>query len=337
MMHKKILLIGPYLPRRCGIATHLVQFKESLQNENNIVNVLSYSDCDGDIDENLLGTFNLLKVIKYRKKYDEIFIHFTPEQFFYVRRNLKRFLNIFPLINFYILFKLIKNLKVIFHEPPLSKFFFQRVFSFLVWSKINHAIFFTKTEKELFEKKFFFKFSSCQFSIEDVNKYFLKYEFPEISILKRSRNIPQNKKVFLMTGFLHPNKGYDIPIDIFIENTFNNSILLCLTSIRDKNDLVTSEYHNDIKEKAKLTENIIYINHFMEEKEQDSWIYLSDFMIFPYRKISNSGILGRAKLYKKKSLISKAGGLKDQVDINDITFNSTDELKEIMLEIDRGI
>ena len=58
-MHKKILLIGPYLPRRCGIATHLVQFKESLQNENNEVNVLSYSDCDGDIDENLLGIFNL--------------------------------------------------------------------------------------------------------------------------------------------------------------------------------------------------------------------------------------------------------------------------------------
>ena len=41
--------------------------------------------------------------------------------------------------------------------------------------------------------------------------------------------------------------------------------------------------------------------------------------------------------FYKKSLISKAGGLKDQVDINDITFNSTDELKEIMLEIDRGI
>ena len=140
-----------------------------------------------------------------------------------------------------------------------------------------------------------------------------------------------------MTGFLHPNKGYDIPIDIFIENTFNNSILLCLTSIRDKNDLVIRKYHKDIKEKAKLTENIIYVNHFMEEKEQDSWIYLSDFVIFPYRKISNSGILGRAKLYKKKSLISKAGGLKDQVDINDILFSSKDELKDIMLEIDGGI
>ena len=70
-------------------------------------------------------------------------------------------------------------------------------------------------------------------------------------------------------------------------------------SIRDKNDLVIRKYHTDIKEKAKLTENIIYVNHFMEEKEQDSWIYLSDFVILPYRKISNSGILGRAKLYKK--------------------------------------
>tara|TARA_B100001027_G_scaffold216783_1_gene194266 strand:- start:2139 stop:3149 length:1011 start_codon:yes stop_codon:yes gene_type:complete len=336
-MNKKILLIGPYPPRRCGIGTHLVQFKESLQNKNNIVNVLSYSDCDGDIEENLLGTLNLLKLIKYRKKYDKIFIHFTPEQFFYVGKNLKRILNIFPLVNFYILFKLIKNLNVIFHEPPLSRFFFQRVSSFFVWSKISHAIFFTKTEKELFERKFFFKFSSCQFSIEEVNRHFIKYDFPDKSILKRSRNIHQKKKVFLMTGFLHPNKGYDIPIDIFKESTFNNSILLCLTSIRDKNDLVVRKYHNSIKEKARFTENIIYTNHFMEEKEQDSWIYLSDFVIFPYRKISNSGILGRTKLYKKKSLISKAGGLKDQIGTYDVLFNSKEELKDIMLDIDGDV
>ena len=37
----------------------------------------------------------------------------------------------------------------------------------------------------------------------------------------------------------------------------------------------------------------------MEEKEQDSWIYLSDFVILPYRKISNSGILVEQNYTKK--------------------------------------
>lgn len=335
-MSKEILLIGPYSPRRCGIATHLVQFKESLQNDGNKVSVLSYSDCEGDIKENLLGIYSLLRIIKYKNIYDEIYIHFTPEQFFYVGKNIKRFLNVFPLINFYILFYFTKNIKLIFHEPPLSKFLFQRILSFLVWRKINHAIFFTITEKETFEKKFFFKFKSNQFSIEKVNKHFVKYDFHDKNTLKKLRKIDENKKIFLMTGFLHPNKGYDIPIEIFSENKFQNSILLCLTSIRDEADPVVKKYHNQIKHNSSEIQNFIYKNNFMEEQEQDSWIYLADFIIFPYRKISNSGILGRAKLYGIKSLISKEGGLKDQIDSDDILFSSKEELKRIMIEIDRG-
>ena len=335
-MSKKTLLIGPYSPRRCGIATHLVQLKQSLENDSSVVSVLSYYDCEGDIKENLLGIYSLLRIIKYRNIYDEIYMHFTPEQFFYVGKNIKRFLNIFPLINFYILSCYIKNLKIIFHEPPLSKYLFQRILSFLIWSKINHGIFFTKTEKEIFEKKFFFKFKPNQFSIEKVNKYFIKYDFQDKNTLKKLRHIDENKKIFLMTGFLHPNKGYDIPIEIFIENKFNNSILFCLTSIRDDTDPVVKKFHNKIKNKAIKNPNLIYKNNFMEEKEQDSWIYMADFIIFPYRKISNSGILGRAKLYGIRSLISKAGGLKDQIDSEDILFKSKEELKRIMIEIDRG-
>ncbi len=335
-MSKNILLIGPYAPRKCGIATHIIQFKKKLEEEGHNVKVLSYSDCNGDITKNLKGLLRPLKLLSFKSKFNEVYIHFTPEQFFYVGKNFLRFFNFLPLISFLILFLFFKKLKLIFHEPPLSKFLYQRLLSFIVWSNVSHAVFFTKTEKYNFEKKFFFNLHVLQSSIQPVNKYFIKYNFPEISELKKQKCIDPTKKIFLMTGFLHPNKGYDIPIEIFKNNNLDNSILLCLTSIRDRNDLAVLNFHSKILDSSNQLDNFIYIDNFMEEKEQDSWIFISDFIIFPYRQISNSGILGRSKLYNKKSLVSEAGGLKDQIDSNDILYKSLNELEDTIIALNNA-
>ena len=75
----------------------------------------------------------------------------------------------------------------------------------------------------------------------------------------------------------------------------------------------------------------------MDEKEQDSWIYLADYIVLPYRKISNSGILGRAKLYHKKCIVSSAGGLKDQIEGEDLIYKTHHELAGILKEIDGNL
>jgi len=331
---KNILIIGPYAPRKCGIATHIVQFKKKLEEEGHNVKVLSYSDCNGDITKNLKGLLRPLKLLSFKSKFNDVYIHFTPEQFFYVGKNFLRFFNFLPLISFLILFLFFKKLKLIFHEPPLSKFLYQRWLSFIVWSNVSHAVFFTETEKYSFEKKFFFRLQILQSSIQPVNKYFIKYNFPEVSKLKKHKCIDLNKKIFLMTGFLHPNKGYDIPIEIFKNNNLDNSLLLCLTSIRDRNDLAVLNFNNKIQDLSNQLDNFIYIDYFMEEKEQDSWIFISDFIIFPYRQISNSGILGRAKIYNKTCIVSEAGGLKDQIDKDDIFFKSSAQLENVIIDLD---
>jgi glycosyltransferase involved in cell wall biosynthesis len=330
-----ILLVGPYSPRKCGIATHIVQFRKSLEQNNKKVTILSYADCDGDMTTNLLGGLNLLKLFRHRKIYSAIYVHFTPEQFFYVGHDLRRLLNFVPLISFFIIFTFLKNINFVFHEPPLSKYLFQRIFSFLIWRKINSAIFFTNIEKKIFEKKFFFKFKSNKFKIEQVNKYFIKHSFDNKSAIKNQKNVDPGKKIFLMTGFLHPNKGYDIPVQIFEKNILKNSLLYCMTSIRDKSDSSVIAYHNQLLEASNELSNFFYFDRFMEEKEQDSWIYLADFLILPYRTISNSGILGRAKLYDKKSIVSKRGGLMDQIQNSDILFDSVEDLESIIIELDK--
>ena len=80
---KKILIVGPNLPRECGIAAHIFQLSASLKKQGWIVDILSPNDCDGRFHEKLIGGLNLLKLLKYSKNYTSINIHFSPEEYFY--------------------------------------------------------------------------------------------------------------------------------------------------------------------------------------------------------------------------------------------------------------
>ena len=142
--------------------------------EKNIKNKnFSSADYKANFNLNLKGYFNLLKLLKFKDEFDLISLHFVPEEFFFTGFSLKRLFNVLPLISFYILFKNMSNLKLVIHEPPWTKYFFQRSYlSRLVWSKTPLITFFTKTELEKFEKKINFKFKKNQYYIEDVTKDF---------------------------------------------------------------------------------------------------------------------------------------------------------------------
>ena len=55
---------------------------------------------------------------------------------------------------------------------------------------------------------------------------------------------------------------------------------------------------------------------------------------FPYIEISNSGVLGRAKLLNKNVIVSDAGGLKDQINSDDYLFKDDMELLKIIKNLD---
>ena len=80
--------------------------------------------------------------------------------------------------------------------------------------------------------------------------------------------------------------------------------------------------------------NIFLSNQFLSYEDFDIWTIASDYIVFPYRKCSNSGVLGRAKLFKKPVIVSDAGGLKDQIFPEDFIFNNDTELRDIIENID---
>src|SRR5258708_35471689 len=140
----KFLLVGPYTPRKCGIATHVVQLEFALRAAKSEVDVLSPPDCAGTVREDLKGWLNALKLIKYERTYDRINIHCESDQFFLLERTPLRALNVLSLIALWLVFRRVPKLNVVMHEPPPSRWFFQRTFIHkLVWSAGPKITFFT--------------------------------------------------------------------------------------------------------------------------------------------------------------------------------------------------
>lgn len=336
-MNNKILIIGPNHPRKCGIATHVNQEYLNFVNQGNFVKILSSKDCNSHFKENTKGFFNPLKILKYYKDFDTIYLHFSPEQYFYTYYNPLRLFNLLPLLSFYIIFKKCENLIFVVHELPLNKYFFQKLFIHkYIWQRVTKILFFTYNEKINFQNKFQILFKENQYLIENVNKNFIKYCKLNQDDAMIKLNLPKNKKILLAIGFINFSKGFDRIVSIFNSKKFQNSILYIVGEARCTNNF-EKNYFESLKLLCHDNVNIILINEFLTDEKFDIWTIASDFLVFPYRANSNSGVLGRAKLYCKNVIVSDIGGLCNQIEKTDILFKNDNELENILKNIDKQI
>lgn len=335
MNDKKILIVGPNIPRKCGIATHIFQLSKALQKDGWIVHILSPHDCEGNYHENLVGGLRLLKLLKYSQEYTIINIHFTPEEYFlFVGYNPLRLLNLLPLIAFLILFKLVKNLNMVIHEQPVSKYFFQRTFLHrYIWRQVPRITFFTNIEREIFENKMKILFRPNQYHIEQVNRFFISFSNLPKHAARSLLNIDQDKNIFLCLGFIAEAKGFDRIATLFSKNNYNNSILYITGSLRLENDQNNADYFSELKKICDSGHNIYLVNKYLTFEEFDLWLIACDYIVFPYRSSSNSGVLGRARIFSKNVIASDVGGLSEQINKGDYLFTSDNELNSIIDEI----
>jgi glycosyltransferase involved in cell wall biosynthesis len=143
--------------------------------------------------------------------------------------------------------------------------------------------------------------------------------------------IPTNATVFLCIGFIQPHKGYDRAVQAFKSVTNEKMHLYIVGSLRIQWD-VYIDYLEKLKNTAVENSQIHVVERYLSDEDFDTWIIACDVMVIPYREIWSSGVLGRAKLFNKKVVASNVGGLAEQLEENDILFNTDEELKEIFNE-----
>lgn len=121
----KYLIISSYPPMRCGIGKYAYQMVKQLQDQGNVVNVISPDEGNGDFTTNFEGRFNLLRTFKYVPFYDRLIINYHWS-FFYDDENLLK--NAESVIATHLAFIAMffffgRKVEVILHEvkPPLRR------------------------------------------------------------------------------------------------------------------------------------------------------------------------------------------------------------------------
>jgi len=163
----------------------------------------------------------------------------------------------------------------------------------------------------------------------------LNYQYSKDAIAKNIANINisnlgKNKIVFSSLGAQNYYKGIDILVDVWLntpELRNNNSIQLIIAG---KGQIPQYE--------ALLKLNNVHIsNNFLSDIDFLSYLEISDVVLFPYRKISQSGLLLTVLPFNKPIIATQLGGLIDPFKIGNIGWiikpNSTNELQKCLLNI----
>ncbi len=322
-------MISTYPPNKCGIGTYAFQMVKYLRNEGHIVNIISLEGTGGDFSLQLKGNANLLKILRYALFYDRIVVQYH-ESFYYDDQNKKNIISILVThFSFYLIFLLLRQkLGVDVHEFPRSHsstliYHLEK----MKWRICPNLVFHTQKEIDDFEN--YFNLTKKSYELRSPNAYFYKFRDISQNEAREELGIPTNAMVFLCIGFIQPHKGYDRAIQAFKSINNKKMHLYVVGSLR----IQWSEYV-DYLEKLKNTaaENpqTHVIERYLSDEDFDTWIIACDVMVIPYREIWSSGVLGRAKLFNKKVIASNVGGLAEQLEENDILFDTDEELKEIL-------
>lgn len=118
-----------------------------------------------------------------------------------------------------------------------------------------------------------------------------------------------NKTLITIFGFLSPNKGHELVMDVIPD--LNPDILLLIAGGAMTED--QKHYETFLKEKVELLgleERVIFLD-FVEDNQLPALCSATDLFIYPYKWIVASAAINMALSYKKPTLTSDIGYFKD--------------------------
>jgi len=144
--------------------------------------------------------------------------------------------------------------------------------------------------------------------------------FAEVDVQKVQTHVTNFKETyktegqvtFAVLGAISAYKGVDIVVDSWKSPLIANNAKMKL--------IVAGSGRFDKLRDLKDIENAIVINRFLEIEEFMALLKIADYVLLPYRKISQSGVLLTALQEKKRVIVSEVGGLTDPFEFGNIGY-----------------
>lgn len=193
-----------------------------------------------------------------------------------------------------------------------------------IYNTSDYLLVHNKTSKEILLNSF----------NQDENKV-LKHEFPlmDLSKIKSNENVvnytDKNIKKFLFIGYMREEKGVDVLIKAWEQIGDRNDCKLTIAGFKPQ----------DVKldfSKIDSFKNVELVIKKLSDKEYINIVQDTDYVIFPYKQVGNSGVLSTIVSLNKIPIVSNLEVfIKNRFTEKEYTFKSenTNDLTELLRQI----
>jgi glycosyltransferase involved in cell wall biosynthesis len=332
----RVLIVSPYPPDRCGIASYTVQVAATLRAEGHTVEVISPAPSAARYSADYAHTVRgVLRALALSRRADRTIIEFFPDLLF---RSLRRsqFLRQWPAVA--LLFALGRDVHLIVHEAPYralkGRTDLRGRVARAMWRTLmtlpDATFVHTAWERDQLVEAT--GVPAERFQILSHGESFLKRVGTDRERVRRELGLGAGEYHFLSIGFLQPHKGFDRAMRALARLQADHVRLDVVGSVRVESPEVDA-YMERLRRLAASTPGVTLHEEYVSDERFDRWIVASDAVVLPYREIWSSGVLERAKLYGRPAIVSDVGGMGDQADSSTRVVRDDDELCAAMAEL----
>jgi glycosyltransferase involved in cell wall biosynthesis len=319
----RVLVVGPYPPRRCGIGAYSFALVERLRERGDEVTLITPPDGDGDLRVRFQDGRPFRAAAKMAPAYDRVLIHFQPALYFKPRAPISKIRTSLALLR---LCRDHSGTEILVHEadPPIR----WRPDYILLRRAFRAApllLFHTEREHEQLERAYRTPVSA---KLVDHRDGIALRARPSKEEARKLLDLPIGERIFVSPGFIHPDKGLERAIDAVRRTGAGR--LFVVGSVKDATPRNLA-YAKGLRERG--GDGVTLVERFLEEAELDAWTAAADAVILPYRRSWSSGALARAQSLGTPAIVTAVGGLPEQASDRDVVVSSDRELDQALLRV----
>jgi glycosyltransferase involved in cell wall biosynthesis len=322
---RRVLVVGTFPPRHCGVGAYAAAQVERLRAEGDHVVVLSPPDGDGDLRVPFIGGAALRRAASIGGGFDRIVVHYETGIWFRPRSPVTHVLTAASLA--WLAFRR-PELEILVHEAQRPPSLLRPDYALLRLAFRRAAMrYHTRAEQRAFEAAYGVRTRSA--IVPHVDGVTVHASMSRPAARKRL-GVDAAGPLFVCAGFLQPDKAFERAIRAFAI-AGSNGRLVIVGSIRDATE-ENVRYAADLRALAERSENVEMLERFVSDEDFDAWVTAADVFVVPYRGAWSSGAFARAQRLGTPTFVSDAGGLAEQAGEADRVFHADEELGELMRE-----
>jgi glycosyltransferase involved in cell wall biosynthesis len=322
----KVVVVSSYPPRHCGIGAYAAAQVDRLRAEGHDVTVISPPDGAGDVRVGFFGGRPFREAARVGRHADRIIVHYQPALYFRRRAPLSKMGTALALRS---LLRRRRQTEVVMHEadPPRR----WRPDEILLRSAFRTAprlLFHTDRERTAFERAYRLRVDGALIRHTEGVRVTGPRSRPEA---RRRLGLPDQERILVAAGFLHPGKGLDRAMEAFA----GPGRLVVVGSVKDP----TTEnlaHAGRLRALAASLPGVELIERFVDDQEFDAWVAAADAVVLPYRRSWSSGVLARAQAIGTPAVVADVGGLAEQASDRDVVVADDEQLRTALARIGVG-